>query len=119
MEIRNRHAESLSSDKSSIGVLLANITTVVSLVATIVYLTWFAASVDKRVSLLEQHDVTAQDQFVDMRNSLTQASNNQDQSLHELRNSFDDKLARLDDKMDKVLFILSTKSNAYRGASER
>ena len=89
--------------------VLTSFATVISLLGTIVYLTWFAASIDKRVSLLEQHDNSAAQRFDDLRQALNQVNSTQDQSLHEFQVSFDQKLARLDDKMDKVLFILSDK----------
>jgi hypothetical protein len=99
----------LNVKPSNFGHFLASATTFISLMATIVYITWFAASIDKRVSLLEQHDVNSQRDFQEMKDQLDSANQGQDQLLHEFQVSFDNKLVRLDDKIERIMFLLSSK----------
>lgn len=86
--------------------LLTIATSAISLVATIVYVTWFAASVDKRVSILEKNDISEQKELDNYISMLDQANSDQDQSTDQFRTSITSQLINLDGKIEKIYMVL-------------
>ena len=55
-----------------LGTIVTTITSILSLLATIVYLTWFQASLDKRTSLLEQEQIEINRRLSDLKSDENQ-----------------------------------------------
>lgn len=92
-------------EKLGITHYLAPLTTLITLISTIVYITWFAASIEKRVSLVEQHSSEIQTR-------LEQSSIQENDQSNRFQDAVNIQLARLDDKIDKIYGILvETKRN--------
>lgn len=83
---------------------LAPITTGITVITSIVYITMFAASIERRVALVEQRSTEIQTQLED---SNTQQNDQQNRFMDEVHHQF----ARLDDKIDKIYGILVDKKN--------
>lgn len=98
--------EKISNNKIFIARLLNISATVISLIMTIVYITWFVASVDKRISLLEKNDVIEQEQLDNYINMIDQTNSEQDKTNDQYRTSTTTELINLDDKIEKIYMIL-------------
>lgn len=56
-----------------VGTVFTMFTSIISLLATVVYLTWFQASLDKRTSLLEQSQFEMNARMIDLKTDQDQA----------------------------------------------
>lgn len=96
----------VSKIKIGLPGLLTAATSIISLIATIVYITWFVASVDKRVAILEKNDVSEQKELDNYIGMLDQANAEQDQSTDQYRTATTNQLLNMDDKIQKIYMIL-------------
>jgi hypothetical protein len=96
----------LKKKKLEIANLLTILATAISLLMTVVYATQYAASLEKRVSLLEQHDVQYQDRLIEIRDALYQANNVQDEDQRQFQQDVTGQLTHLDDKIEKIYTLL-------------
>ncbi len=86
--------------------LLSIVATVLSLIGTVVYVTWFVASVDKRVTILEQNDVQQVQDFADFIDRVNKTNDDQDEARDEFRSDTTYKLIHLDEKIERIYAIL-------------
>src|ERR1700722_441016 len=81
------------------------IAAIFSLLMPIVYLTWFAAGIDKSVSLIKQHDEDSKDRINDLKTQMDKINDLQDDHLK----SQDDEMNHLGSKIDMIYEKLLTR----------
>lgn len=86
-------------EKLGVSHYMAPLTTIITLISTIVYITWFAAGIEKRVALVEQHSTEIQTRFEQSNDQINQQS-------YRFQDAVNTRLASLDDKIDKIYSIL-------------
>src|SRR5687767_7994812 len=89
-----------------ISSVLGIIVSIISLVGTVIYGTWFISTIEKRIALLEQNDKQQQASIEDFHQALLKASENQYIVQNRFETIVDQRLARMDDKVDKIYLIL-------------
>lgn len=94
--------EILKKKKLEVANLLTILATAASLLMTVVYATQYASSLEKRIALLEQHDIEFQARMNDMRDALFQANTIQDDDTARFQDNVEKKLMHMDDKIEKI-----------------
>jgi hypothetical protein len=89
-----------------IGYYLSLVATGMSLLAPIIYLAWFGATVEKRVSLIEQHEIEFESRMADLKSSLDRVSDHFDNIENINQNETHKEIAQLSTRIEKIYQIL-------------
>jgi uncharacterized protein YjcR len=90
--------------------LLAIVGAILSMITTIIYGTWFISGIEKRVSLLESQNQFLVQKISDIKQASDQANEGQDNDLHRFQDNVDAKLTRVEDKIEKIYTLMTSKS---------
>ena len=86
--------------------LLTPITTAISIVSVIVYITFYAGSLDKRIAILEDQQRQSSEQMEVLRDNLNAINNTQDNEQSQFHDDVKMQLAQMGDRIEKIYSII-------------
>lgn len=86
---------------------LASAGSVISFVLTIVSGTWFISTFEKRVTLVEQNNITTNLKLQELKAQLDEANTAQDNMFIRYQESISQQLIKMNDKVDKIYELMA------------
>lgn len=85
---------------------LTYITTLITIISSIIYVTWFIAMIDKRVVVTETQQIESQEKMDVLRNEMNTLNNYRDAQQTQFRNEVYEQLNQVNDRVEKIYGIL-------------